>query len=54
LFSIGHHEEDFYVSGGLEDPHIEMDPLVAAYLLPDVEPINRRQRVHYQSQHVEY
>jgi|DEB0MinimDraft_10_1074344.scaffolds.fasta_scaffold720597_1 hypothetical protein len=40
LFSIGHHEEDLYFSGGLDQPRVEMDPQVAAYL--EMEPNNRQ------------
>ena len=45
LFSIGHHDDDMYFSGGLDHPRVEMDPQVAAYLMPEVQPINRR--AHY-------
>jgi hypothetical protein len=52
LFSIGHHEDDLYFSGGLEHPRVEMDPQAAAYL--EEAPRNRATRAHYQSQHVDY
>ena len=39
LYSIGHHEDDFNMS---VPPRVEMDPQVAAYLRPEVEPRQRR------------